>query len=83
MWPGEDGYGQGVAQESGAAQDHHQARDHRGELQGGSTEYIEVQNQVKYGGQMDFFPSRCFRKFLITQDKKKFGHTSWINISVL
>ena len=32
--------------------------------------YIEVQNQVKYGGQMDFFLSRCFRKLLNTEDKK-------------
>ena len=28
--------------------------------------YIEVQNQVKYGGHLDFFLSRCFRRLLNT-----------------
>ena len=28
--------------------------------------YIEVQNQVKYGGHLDFFSSRCFRRLLNT-----------------
>ena len=31
------------------------------------TPYIEVQNQVKYGGHLDFFSSRCFRTLLNTQ----------------
>ena len=30
------------------------------------TTKIDVQNQVKYGGQMDFFLSCCFRKLLNT-----------------
>jgi len=34
--------------------------------------YIDVQNQVKYGGQMDFLLSHCFRKLLNTEDKKSF-----------
>ena len=38
--------------------------------------YIEVQNQVKYGGQMDFFSSCCFRKLLNTEDQKWFWHQS-------
>ena len=41
---------------------------------------IDVQNQVKYGGQMDFFLSRCFRKLLNTGGFGiKVRH--WINIS--
>ena len=36
--------------------------------------YIDVQNQVKYGGQMHFFLSRCFQKLLNTKDKKWFWH---------
>ena len=28
--------------------------------------YIEVRNQVKYGGHLDFFSSRCFRRLLNT-----------------
>ena len=38
--------------------------------------YIDVQNQVKYGGHMDFFLSRCFRKLLDAEDKKWFCHKS-------
>ena len=41
--------------------------------------YIEVQNQVKYGGQMHFFSSRGFRKLLNTKGQKWFCH----KISVL
>ena len=29
-------------------------------------QYIEVRNQVKYGGHLDFFSSRCFRRLLNT-----------------
>ena len=45
--------------------------------------YIEVQNRVKYGGQMDFFSSRCFRKLLNSEDQKWFWQKlwHWINLS--
>ena len=40
--------------------------------------YIEVQNQVKYGGKMDYFPSRCFWKLLNTEGIKV---RHWIDLS--
>merc|ERR1712141_867390 len=40
--------------------------------------YIEVQNQVKYGGNLNFFSSRCFRKLLNTYDQRRFWESSFI-----
>ena len=41
--------------------------------------YIEVQNQVQYGGQMFFFFSYCFWKLLITALDRSF---SWQFLSL-